>query len=245
MKFNCSNCRTTTIKNDQQYVKHLFSGCRQTDQSYAFASRHNVLKYAIADVLRHNGVAVAVEPTIFSHSYDNSNNNRNNSNAKLQRPDLAMTLPSSVATDFVITGTPSAAAGDNAACAAKEKNKTHTNACKAHGFMFFPFAAEIHGHLHADVFKMIAYLARQVSFELREDFIFQMFHTTSLVLARSRIMMLINDNIARRNVELYLNTNKQTTEREEEKGDELETNEREENQEDQQETQNQNQELDA
>ena len=188
-KFECARCQTV-IDTDQKYIDHIFSSC-VGNASY-YVRRHNRLRDQIASVMRTYGASVETEPTLFINSYADN---------KSHRPDLLVNQAAMSATDFSIANTTASNSDkDEVRVSAEKKRRLHFSACNEHEVNFYPYVVSIHGWLDHSCWRFIRHVADQMSFELRDEFVFNMLQTTSVSLARSRADMIKDDFVARRSV---------------------------------------------
>ena len=166
--FRC-NCGFTPVNTDD-VLAHVFR-C-QAASTHTSSQRHNAVKYAIARALREFGVGHSVEPRFYEYA------------DAARRPDITAHGTPPAAIDIVIS-CQDGELGDRATWWAQEKRRIHEASVTNKGHMFFPFALEVHGHAHEDVFKFIEHVARDLKPYERPAFKARVEHAVSSALAKA------------------------------------------------------------
>jgi len=181
-------------------VDHIFY-CAHAS-GFTFASRHQVLKTEIAQVLRSAGIGVHVEPNFFTYQNHRPNDHHH-------RPDLVAysisagsfndavdpltanmdDLRSGVVTDFCVCmqdGLP----GDHAKKMERVKIQLHKEAVERDGYVFIPYVVEAHGTEAEGVVDFIRAVARFVPHYMQNRLKYSLSFITSVALAHARVSVI-------------------------------------------------------
>jgi hypothetical protein len=196
-KCNAASCGRT-IGNDQDYIDHLFE-CVAGTEHVNTSTRHNWLKYAISGVISHHGIPCTIEPRMYSPHYTQ----RNDSAHIDRRPDLLCRTVNPVVTDFgIVMQSKGGRVGDAASAYAHDKKKLHDAACKSIGHRYYSFIVETHGHVDKDAKDFIEQVVREAPAVDQRAFAFELNYVTSVVLAKTRAMMIVSDQASRNFVKM-------------------------------------------
>jgi hypothetical protein len=170
-----------------ELIDHAFGGCTRFSW-FTHTARHELVKHAIASVLRAYGFLVTVEPKFYAYM-----------DAVEHRPDItvfASLYPTQnwmqpLATDVVISAQ-RGRVGDNATIAAQEKKRHHSDATSRLDHMFIPFSMEVQGHRDKCVTEYIATLAQQLPIGQQRQFQRDMHATVATALAKARVATILS-----------------------------------------------------
>jgi hypothetical protein len=193
----CGFC-TLRIDDDQTYIDHLFE-CKAGVEHVNPSTRHNWLKYAISSAISHHGISCTVEPRMLSAGYEQ----RDNDEYIDRRPDLLCRTAVPIVTDFgIVMQAKKCSVGDGARAYARDKHQLHHAACERLNMKYFSYVVEVYGHLDSDARHFIDHVVRHVPAVSRRALDFELNYVTSLVLARTRALMIVQDQASRNFVTL-------------------------------------------
>jgi hypothetical protein len=185
-------CRSITDYQREQ-TKHLSCGCGETFTEriedvvqhslvckcnrFTPAHRHNIVKYAMANVIRSFGFQVTIEPHFYVYE-----------SGIQRRPDLTVHVQGyqDIATDLVIVKQ-EGRVGANAERAAAEKIKIHKKAVERSGHIFIPYAMEVHGHRTKQCAEFVDAIGHHLSRPEYYRFLTRFNVTVSSALAQARV----------------------------------------------------------
>jgi hypothetical protein len=154
-------------------IAHAFSCDRMS--AFTFTQRHDLVKAAIASLIRSYGFSVTIEPRFYC--YDNG---------VRQRPDITVNTARPITTDIVIC-MQDGRVGEASARAAAIKKSTHTEAVQRQDHIFVPFAMEVHGHCDEGCYDFIKHIRKHLP--PYSGFIFEReaFSVIATTLAKARV----------------------------------------------------------
>ena len=161
----------TVVTSDAAQIDHTFRCDRFT--RFTHATRHNMVRDAMARVAMQYGLSAIVEPSIYTYT------------AGRKRPDIVFQTSTAIATDITIV-MPTDTPGDAACDADERKIKTHTDAVKALGHIFIPAAAEAYGLMGKGFTKLVDALTRDLATPYQWGFSNDMNRAITTAMARSR-----------------------------------------------------------
>jgi hypothetical protein len=156
-----------------EVIDHVFSCDRMS--AFTFTQRHDMVKSAIAALIRSYGFSVTIEPRFYS--YDNG---------LRQRPDITVNTARPITTDIVIC-MQDGDVGAAAKRAAQIKRKVHNDAVHRQDHVFIPFAMEVHGHCDESCYDFIKHIRNHLPPYTGYIFEREAFSVTAITLAKARV----------------------------------------------------------
>jgi hypothetical protein len=152
---------------------HILSCDQATGLSHA--TRHNKIRDTIIQHARRFAITCSAEPAIYSYA-----------DGKKHRPDILFNVGTvGIATDVTVVQC-QAEPGTASEQADKEKEKIHTNATSTIGHQFIPCALESHGYFGNGFVKLTRRLSEFIPSILRSNFVKEVTHAVSTVMAANR-----------------------------------------------------------
>jgi ribonuclease HI len=156
-----------------EVIDHVFACDRMS--AFTFTQRHDLVKSAIAALIRSYGFNVTIEPRFYS--YDTG---------LRQRPDITVNTARPITTDLVIC-VQDGNVGAAASRAAQNKRRIHSDAVQRQDHLFVPFAMEVHGHCDESCYSFIKHIRNHLPPYTGYIFEREMFSVIAITLAKARV----------------------------------------------------------
>ena len=168
-------CPNVTLDTPLAIVAHAMN-CDAN--GFSPSTRHNLVKNAVAAVVRRYNLAVVLEPLNYCSDY---------TDARQHRPDLLVYTSPPVCTGFVVSQqATSGKPGPASKAAAKRKQQHHQQAVARHGHVFIPFSMEANGHCDSSVTAFAQAVGAHLPRHELRDFVQDVHAAAAAALARAR-----------------------------------------------------------
>lgn len=142
------------------------------------ATRHNLVKYGIVEVLRRYALHAIVEPNMYVYPPGEAH----------RRPDITVMATPPLATDIVVVQQHGLIVGQNAEKEAAVKNATHAEAVGKFGHQFIPIAMETHGFKDKSCYDWVNRIRSFVQPHLADRIRDDLHQAMACALAKSRAL---------------------------------------------------------